>query len=74
MPIITISREAGSFGDELAERLSERCGHPLMDFDQMVDKFLKPIATEHEKQMLEVSAKYFSNRSLLTNMLISKLT
>ncbi|MDI9489753.1 MAG: cytidylate kinase-like family protein [Clostridiaceae bacterium] len=59
MPIITISREAGSFGDELAERLSERCGHPLMDFDQMVDKFLKPIATEHEKQMLEVSAKYF---------------
>jgi len=59
VPIITISREAGSFGDEFAERLSNKSGYTLIDFDKMINKFLKPIASEHEKQMLEVSAKYF---------------
>jgi len=59
VPILTISREAGSFGDEFAERLSNKSGYTLIDFDQMIEIFLKPIASEHEKQMLEVSAKYF---------------
>ncbi|NLJ94878.1 MAG: cytidylate kinase-like family protein [Clostridiaceae bacterium] len=59
MPIITISREAGSHGDELAERLALRTGYRIIDFDTMIDMFLKPIASEHEKKMLERSTKYF---------------
>ena len=59
MPVITISREAGSRGDELAERLANRIGYRLIDFDSMIDIFLKPIANEHEKQMLERSSKFF---------------
>ena len=57
--IITISREAGSFGDELAERIANKTGYTLIDFDGMIDLFLKPIANEHEQQMLEVSARHF---------------
>ncbi len=59
MPIITVAREAASFGDELAERLSRKTGYPLIDFDKMIDLFLKPIASDHERQMLETSTKFF---------------
>ncbi len=59
MPIITISREAGSFGDELAERLAQKTGYPLIDLDRMLTIFLEPLINEHEIQMLEISTKYF---------------
>lgn len=59
MPIITVAREAASFGDELAERLARKTGYPLINFDRMIDLFLKPIASDHERQMLETSTKFF---------------
>lgn len=57
--IITISREAGSLGDEIAERISQKTGYPIIDFDKMISLFLNPIITEKEKKALVMSSKYF---------------
>ncbi len=59
MSIITIAREAGSLGDEIAERISQKTGYPIIDFDKMIAIFLNPIVTPQEKQALSTSIKYF---------------
>ncbi|MBI9097543.1 MAG: cytidylate kinase-like family protein [Spirochaetaceae bacterium] len=38
MPVITISRDAGSFGDEIADSLSEKRGYSLLGPESIVEK------------------------------------
>lgn len=59
MSIITITREAGSLGDEIAERISQKTGYPIINFEKMIALFLNPIVTAQEKQALGKSVKYF---------------
>lgn len=60
MPVITISRQSSSLGDEIAESVSRRLGFELIDRDALLIKFL-PDLSAHEKHMLSESAKFYLN-------------
>ena len=63
MPIITISRQTGSFGDEIAETLSKKLGFELLDRKQVLSKFISKIATPFEMRTLSESARFFLSQS-----------
>ncbi len=61
MPILTISRQMGSLGDEIAHEMSRRLGWVLLDHNQMINRFFTEGVTEHERQSLSESARFFLN-------------
>jgi len=60
LPVITISRQLASLGDEIAESVSRRLGFELIDRDALLKKFL-PDLSAHETHMLSESAKFYLN-------------
>lgn len=64
MPVITISRQTGSFGDEIAQSLSEKLGFELMTRERILTDFFHNAATKNDLYMLKVSAKYYNNKSI----------
>lgn len=59
MAFITITREAGSFGDELAHRLSNKFDLELIDFPAMMQKFIYPEFGDKTNPNLSNSPKAF---------------
>ena len=63
MTILTISRQIGSFGDEVAEALSQRLGWDLITRDTLLLKFFAEITEPKERHMLQESARFYLNQS-----------
>jgi cytidylate kinase len=61
VPILTISRQMGSLGDEVAEALANRLGWDLINRETLLQRFFKDIATPFDLHMLTESAKYYLN-------------
>ena len=59
MPIITISRQICSFGDEIATALSQKLGWALISREVLMSDFLGRIADEDELYMLSQSAGHY---------------
>jgi cytidylate kinase len=51
----------GSLGDEIAHEMSRRLGWVLLDHNQMINRFFTEGVTEHERQSLSESARFFLN-------------
>lgn len=63
MFVITISRQTGSLGDEIALLLSEKSGIKLITHDFVMADWLPEVASSHELRMLEESPKFFLKHS-----------
>ena len=63
MPIITISRQMGSLGDEIAQKLAQKLGWDLLDRSQLIDRFFLDSTDARERHMLTESARFFLNVS-----------
>ncbi len=58
MPIVTLSRQMASYGDEIASMLAQRQGFALITRGELLNRFL-PGASAHEQHMLAESSKYY---------------
>ncbi len=58
MTVITISRQRGSFGSEVAASLAQKLGYELITGETVMPAFLGE-ATVHERHMLTESAKFY---------------
>lgn len=63
MPVLTISRQMGSLGDEIAQALASRLGWDLIDRNQLISRFFADNLTATEKQHLNNSARFYLNQS-----------
>lgn len=61
--LITISKQSGSLGDEIAELLAKKLEIPLITRRWAMKEWLPEIATPHELHMLEESAGFYLNSS-----------
>lgn len=61
--IITVSRQLGSLGDEIASALASKLGWQLITRKTILNRYLKPIATENEFLMLQKSPKFYLRES-----------
>lgn len=59
MSIITISRQSGSLGREIAEQLAEKINTPLITRKKFITNNFRDIATPYEINMLEKSPKFY---------------
>ncbi|MGI6175359.1 MAG: cytidylate kinase family protein [Christensenellales bacterium] len=59
MPILTISRQMGSLGDEIAEAAARKLGWSLIDRSRIIESFFSDITNAHEQHMLSESAKFY---------------
>lgn len=59
MAIITISRQSGSLGREIAEQLAENLSIPLIKRKTFINEHFTDIATPYEISMLEKSPKFY---------------
>lgn len=63
MAILTVSRQMGSLGDEVAEALSRKLGWESITRSQLITRFFQDITDEHEQHLLNESAKFFLAQS-----------
>lgn len=63
MHFITISRQSGSLGDEIAVLLSQKLSMELINHDFVFSEWLPEVAGKYELHMLEESPKFYLNRS-----------
>ncbi len=61
MTILTISRQMGSLGDDIAQALAQRLGWKLINRKSLLELFLQDVTNDHERHMLTESAKYYLN-------------
>lgn len=61
MTVLTISRQMGSFGDEIAEALARRLNWTLITRDRLIELFFAPETSRHEQHMLSESARFYLN-------------
>jgi len=59
LSIITISRQVGSLGDEVAEALSSKLDWELITRNQLIDRFFADKANDKQKHLLNESAKFY---------------
>ena len=57
--IITISRQMGSLGDEIAEALSSRLGWELINRSQLIKRFFLNTTDSREQHLLNESPKFY---------------
>jgi cytidylate kinase len=63
LAIITISRQSGSMGREIAEEISKKLNIPLITRKQFLSQILSDTLSPHELNMLEQSPKFYLNKS-----------
>ncbi len=63
MAILTVSRQMGSLGDEVAEALSRKLGWESINRSQLITRFFEDITDERERHLLNESAKFFLTKS-----------
>lgn len=61
LPIITISRQMNSFGDDIAQALSRKLGWELITRNDLFSHFPHVAVTSYDLKMLKESAKYYLN-------------
>ena len=61
MAIITISRQDGSYGSEIAAKLSERLGMRLILKDTVLNEWMKEVTNDYQLRMLTESPKFYNN-------------
>lgn len=59
MPIITISRQDGSLGDEIAEQLAGRLNMELIGRTTVISGWMTEVASKYQLHMLEESPKFY---------------
>lgn len=59
MSIITISRQMGSLGDEVAEALAGKLDWELITRSRLIDRFFADVTDAKQKHLLNESAKYY---------------
>lgn len=60
--IITVSRQTGSLGLEIAELLAAKLKYPVITRDYAMSQWFPLVATKHELHMLEESPVFFLNQ------------
>lgn len=63
MFFVTISRQTGSLGDEIASLLSQRLEMKLITHDFVMSNWLPQLANKYELHMLKESPKFYRNQS-----------
>jgi len=63
--LITVSRQTGSYGQEICDRLAEKLSLRVITRDLVIKELFPDIATPHELHMLSESPGYFSTTSSL---------
>lgn len=63
MLIITISRQTGSLGDEIAASLAQKLDFPLLTRDYALREWFPEVASKHELHMLGESPNFYANLS-----------
>ncbi len=63
MTLITVSSEVAAYGAEFSERLADRYFAELLRRDDLIERFIRPIATDKELRLLAVSPKYYLSES-----------
>ena len=63
MILITISRQTGSQGDEIAERLAKKLDIPIITRAWAIKQWFPEIANSHERHMLAESPKFYLTES-----------
>lgn len=61
--ILTISRQIGSLGDEVASALASKLGWELITRETALNRFLKPVAKAQDFHFLQESAKFYREKS-----------
>lgn len=63
MPIVTISRQMASYGDEIARSIADQTGWELITREVALKLFFEAITTKNEFHLLTNSAKFFLSPS-----------
>lgn len=63
MAILTISRQMGSLGDEIADALASKLGWEVINRSQLITRFFAGMTDTREQHLLNESAKFFLNES-----------
>jgi cytidylate kinase len=64
LSVITISRQRGSYGNEIAAALAQKLGFELITHETWLSMFLDDsVASPHERHMLSESAKFYLTAS-----------
>ncbi len=74
MPVITISRQMCSFGDDVAEALGDRLGWKLITRNSLFSEFPDIASNPYDKNMLSESAKYYLHPCGDTETFLDRLT
>lgn len=61
MAIITISRQNGSYGSEIAEMLGKRLGMRLILKDNVINEWMAEVTDDYQRRMLTESPKFYLN-------------
>lgn len=59
MPVITVSRLSGSYGEAIAETVAQRLGYRLVTREILLEEIFRPHVTNHDMRMLAESPRYF---------------
>lgn len=62
--IITISRQTGSLGDEIARNIASTRGQKLITRKYIMDNWLPEVADEHDLNILKESSKYYNHQAV----------
>ncbi len=63
MPVLTISRQPGSLGDEIAAALSSKLGWQIVTRQKILEEFIKPDADNMQYALLTDSSRFYSEKS-----------
>ncbi|NLW10865.1 MAG: cytidylate kinase-like family protein, partial [Clostridiaceae bacterium] len=74
MAILTISRQNGSMGDEIAQTLADRMGWAILNREKMLQLIFEPICSETEMYKLRESAKFFLEERIPDETYLDYLT
>jgi cytidylate kinase len=61
LAIITISRQDGSYGSEIAAKLSEKLGMRLILRDTVLNEWMREVTNDFQLRMLTESLKFYNN-------------
>ena len=61
LAIITISRQDGSYGSEIAAKLSEKLGMRLILKDTVLNEWMKEVTNDYQLRMLTESPRFYNN-------------
>ncbi len=61
---ITISRQAGSLGNNIAESLANTLGHKFINRRYIMENWLPEVAGKHDLNILKESSKYYNKKAV----------